>query len=146
MSVVHESSASCADVWSVLSDGWFFASWVVGASRIRAVEPDWPAVGSRIHHSVGVWPALIDDTTEVLESVPERELKLLARVFPVGQAAITLRLHPAGSGCRIEIIELAASAPLNLAPEWLQEIVIRPRNVEALRRLALIAEHSSRPR
>jgi hypothetical protein len=49
---------------------------VVGASRIREVEPDWPAKGSRIHHSFGVWPLVIDDDTEVLRSEPEHELLL----------------------------------------------------------------------
>ena len=48
-------------VWSVLADGWlFYAAWVVGASRIRAVEPEWPNPGGRLHHSFGVWPALIE--------------------------------------------------------------------------------------
>ena len=46
-------NASIDDVWSVLSDGWLYPLWVVGASRMRDVDPDWPAVGSRIHHSVG---------------------------------------------------------------------------------------------
>lgn len=49
-------NASTDDVWSVLSDGWLYPLWVVGASRMRDVDEDWPAVGSRIHHSVGVWP------------------------------------------------------------------------------------------
>ncbi|WP_324188972.1 SRPBCC family protein [Nocardia farcinica] len=39
--------------FAVLSDGWLYAGWVVGASHIRDVDPDWPGVGSRIHHSVG---------------------------------------------------------------------------------------------
>jgi uncharacterized protein YndB with AHSA1/START domain len=34
-------------VWEVLSDGWLFPLWVVGAARIRDVEETWPEVGSR---------------------------------------------------------------------------------------------------
>ena len=55
-------------VWSVLADGWMYGMWVVGASRIREVDPNWPQPGSRIHHSVGLWPALINDHTEVLSA------------------------------------------------------------------------------
>ena len=40
-------------VWEVLSDGWLYPLWVVGASRMRAVDEHWPALGARLHHSVG---------------------------------------------------------------------------------------------
>ena len=26
-------------VWAVLADGWQYGTWVVGASRVRAVDP-----------------------------------------------------------------------------------------------------------
>ena len=60
-------------VWDVLSDGWLYPLWVVGASRMREVDDSWPAVGSKLHHSVGVWPALLDDNTEVtrLRAAPD---------------------------------------------------------------------------
>jgi hypothetical protein len=45
--------ASSEDVMAVLIDGWTYAEWVVGASRIRDVDKDFPAPGARIHHSVG---------------------------------------------------------------------------------------------
>ncbi|WP_281727906.1 MULTISPECIES: hypothetical protein [unclassified Rhodococcus (in: high G+C Gram-positive bacteria)] len=38
------------------------------ASHIRAVDSAWPSQGSSIHHSVGLWPAVLDDTTTVLDS------------------------------------------------------------------------------
>ena len=59
-------------VWDVLADGWLYPLWVVGASRMREVDDDWPSVGSRIHHSVGVWPALIDDETRITGCEPLR--------------------------------------------------------------------------
>src|ERR1043165_7866722 len=49
-------------VWSVLADGWLYPLWVVGASRMREVDDEWPEPGARLHHSVGTWPLLIDDT------------------------------------------------------------------------------------
>lgn len=62
--------ATPEQVWGVLADGWLYPLWVVGASRMREVDDTWPAVGSKLHHSVGTWPALLDDTTEVVESTP----------------------------------------------------------------------------
>lgn len=75
-------------VWAVLSNGWLYPSWVVGASRMRAVDPAWPRVGARLHHSVGAWPLLISDSTSVVESVPEQRLVLQARGWPLGEARI----------------------------------------------------------
>jgi putative transposase len=60
------------EVFGVLEDGWLFAVWVVGASRIRDVDATWPKADSKIHHSVGSWPLLIDDTTSVVEIDPFR--------------------------------------------------------------------------
>ena len=75
-------------VWAVLADGWLYANWVVGASRIRDVEPDWPRPASRLHHSFGVWPALIDDHTQVLTADQGRMLVLKARRWPAGEARV----------------------------------------------------------
>ena len=85
-------------VWEALSDGWLYPVWVVGAARMREVDDHWPAQGARLHHSVGIWPALINDETEVLESVPDRLLRLKAKGWPAGDAEVVIRLRPSGSG------------------------------------------------
>src|SRR6476469_10361131 len=82
----RETTATPAQVWDVLADGWTYASWVVGASRVRSVDPSWPAPGALIHHSAGAWPLLLDDETEVVESEPGRRLVLQARGRPLGAA------------------------------------------------------------
>ena len=107
--------ASAEDIWTVLSDGWAYASWVVGTARIRGVDPGWPKVGTKIHHSFGIWPALIDDSTEVLDSDPVRRLLLEARGWPAGEAHVRLTLEPAGSSrTLLQIAEDAVlSRPLN---------------------------------
>ena len=69
-------------VWDVLADGWLYPLWVVGAARMRRVDPGWPEVGTRIHHSVGLWPLLINDHTEVLEMRRGEFLRLRARAWP----------------------------------------------------------------
>src|SRR5690606_19207370 len=53
-------------VFAVLADGWMYAAWVVGAAHVRDVDPQWPAVGARIHHSLGPWPLMMHDVTKVL--------------------------------------------------------------------------------
>ena len=62
-----------------MADGWTYSQWVVGNSRMRAVDPNWPAVGSTIRHSIGVWPLAIDDETVVEKSVPLEKLVLHAK-------------------------------------------------------------------
>jgi hypothetical protein len=128
-------------VWDVLEDGWLYPLWVVGASRMRDVEQTWPAVGSKIHHSVGAWPALIDDDTEVTENEPLRLLGLRARAWPfIGEAAVRLHLSEQGAGTRVVMEEDAVSGPGKLVPQPVRAPGLKWRNVESLRRLAFIAE------
>lgn len=127
-------------VWSILADGWLYPLWVVGASRMRDVDDDWPEPGARLHHSVGSWPLLLDDTTHVIESSPGTKLTLRARAWPSGEAGVTLHLRPNGTGTEVVIEEDAESGPATLVPKVLRDPPLRWRNVETLRRLAYLAE------
>ncbi|MFL6061506.1 MAG: SRPBCC domain-containing protein [Marmoricola sp.] len=127
-------------VWEALSDGWLYPSWVVGAARMRDVDGHWPAVGSRLHHSFGNWPALIDDRTEVLEAEPPRLLRLRAHGWPAGAAEVVVRIEASGSGSMVEIEEDAVRGPGTLVPMPVRQLMMVPRNKESLRRLAFIAE------
>lgn len=135
-------SLSCppAAVFDVLADGWLYPSWVVGASRIRDVEPAWPGAGAKIHHSFGVWPALIDDTTSVLEWDPPRRMVLKARGWPMGSAEVVLEVEPSERGCEVSISEDAVEGPGALVPKAVRDPLIGVRNVETLRRLEYLAE------
>jgi hypothetical protein len=124
----------------VLADGWLYPLWVVGASRMREVDDHWPEAGARLHHSVGTWPLLLDDATEVLEVRPHRSLLLKARGWPAGEAHVAIHLEPSGSGTTVRIDEDIASGPGTLVPSPLRQPPITWRNVEALRRLAYICE------
>ena len=130
-------------VWDVLSDGWLYPVWVVGASRMREVEDTWPAVGSKLHHSVGVWPMLLDDNTEVVEMVELELLSLQARGWPIGEARVDIRLEPVGAETQVTISEDAVSGPGTLAPPPVRGVTLKWRNSETLRRLAYIAERRS---
>jgi hypothetical protein len=131
-------------VWAVLADGWLYPSWVVGASRMRDVDPAWPGVGSQLHHSVGTWPLLVNDTTTVLSCVPKRELVLRGRAWPVGEAEIRLTLDERADGCEITMAEDVRSGPAQLLPPAARSALVGPRNTETLRRLAYLAEGESR--
>jgi uncharacterized protein YndB with AHSA1/START domain len=133
-------AATPDDVWKVLADGWLYPLWVVGATRMRDVDHNWPEKGSRIHHSVGVWPLLINDHTEVLEVVPGRSITLRARAWPVGEAKVDIRLSDVGSQTEVVIEEDAIAGPGVLVPEPFKGLSLKWRNVETLRRLAFIAE------
>jgi uncharacterized protein YndB with AHSA1/START domain len=134
-------AADRTDVWAVLADGWLYPLWVVGASRMREVDDGWPEVGSRLHHSVGSWPLLIDDTTSVTRCEPGDTLSLRARAWPAGEAAVDIDLTPDPGGTLVTITEDAVSGPAALVPPPVRGPVIRWRNEEALQRLALLVEN-----
>lgn len=136
--------ATPEEVWSVLADGWLYPLFVVGASRMREVDETWPAVGSRLHHSVGTWPLLIDDTTEVLEVEEDRRIVLKARGWPAGEARVEISLRPTADGTVVTIVENATAGPGALVPKPVQDVQLHVRNKEALRRLAFVAEGRAR--
>ena len=107
---------------------------------MRDVDEHWPAVGSRLHHSVGVWPLTIDDTTEVLEVAPPSLLRLRARAWPGGEADVELRVEPVEDGTRITIREDAVKGPGVLVPAPVRHLQLKWRNAEALQRLAYLVE------
>lgn len=143
--VTRVVEASPDQVWAVLSDGWTYPSWVVGASRMRAVDPTWPEAGGRLHHSVGTWPLLIDDTTEVLECDPPSHLLLRAHGWPMGSAEVDLWMTALGARTEVVMTEDVVSGPGALVPKPVRDVQIGWRNTETLRRLSFLAERRARP-
>lgn len=129
-----------SEVWDVLSDGWLYPVWVVGAARMREVDEDWPDVGAKLHHSVGLWPMMLDDNTEVLDSSVGRRLTLKARAFPAGAAEVEILLASEGARTRISITEKVVDGPARLIPPPVEAAAMRWRNAETLKRLAYIVE------
>jgi uncharacterized protein YndB with AHSA1/START domain len=131
-------------VWEVLCDGWLYPLWVVGASRMRDVDDGWPAPGTRLHHSVGTWPLLLDDVTESVEHVAGSRLVLHAHAWPAGRATVILRLSAVGTDTEVTIEEQATAGPGALVPRVVQDPMLAWRNVETLRRLAFLVERRQR--
>ncbi len=123
-----------------MADGWTYTQWVVGNSRTRAVDPDWPEPGSSIRHSVGGWPLVINDATVVERCDPPHQLVLRARLGSLGAARITMRLHETPQGCRVEMIEVPVQGAVGLIPDRIALAAFYPRNRECLLRLAALAE------
>ena len=131
-------------VFAVLSDGWAYASWVVGASHIRDVDEGFPTPGTRIHHSVGGWPAMVKDVSEVLEAEPNRKLVLKVKVWPLFAGIVKVELEPQGDGTLATMSEEFVDGPGKFLPEPLIGPLLNARNRESLARLSARAVHDDR--
>lgn len=124
------------EVFDVLRDASRYVEWVVGANRMRKVDADWPAPGSRFHHTVGIRPFELRDDTELRSLDPPSRVELRVRVRPFFEALVELELEDLGPrGTRVTMSEepvgglAALVGPLNLP-------ALSLRNRLALRRLA----------
>lgn len=131
---------SADDVFAILGDGWLYPAWVVGATRMRAVDPEWPEQGSHIHHSLGVWPIMLDDQTEIVEWSPPHRVRLRAKAGPLGRGVVVLDVREHEQGCSIGMAEEPVSGPARFTPRVLWNPLLKARNRETLRRLAFLAE------
>lgn len=85
-------------VFEHLLDPWEYPSWLLGASKMRDVDDDWPAVGSRFHHTVGFGPVKVNDISEILECDPPHRLVLKVKATPIVQGIVTFTLVPTPEG------------------------------------------------
>jgi uncharacterized protein YndB with AHSA1/START domain len=141
ITAVREMGVPRERVWEVLAQGWTYTQWVVGNSRMRAVDSNWPEPGASIRHSIGIWPFVINDATVVEESDPPCKLVLRACLGALGAARITMQLEETAQGCRVEMIEVPAQGAMAIIPDSVALAAAYPRNRECLWRLAALAEH-----
>jgi uncharacterized protein YndB with AHSA1/START domain len=135
-----------SEVYSVLANGWYYSGWVVGTSHVRAVEETWPAVGSRLFHASGVWPAALADETSVDEVTPNERLVMTARGRPLGEARIEIALTGEGDGTRVTLTETPIRGPGRWLHNRVADAILHRRNVESLARLAATSERRTSPR
>jgi uncharacterized protein YndB with AHSA1/START domain len=132
-------AAGIDDVWAILADPRAYAFWVVGSRDIRAVEGDWPAVGSTFHHTQGHGPVKLRDTTTVIECDAPHRLLLEVRIRPLLVGPVELTMERDGDGTCVTITERAEGGLGGLAPHFATAPFIALRNADALRRLAGMA-------
>jgi hypothetical protein len=137
--VRRATTARVGAVWAVLADGWRLSGWVVGAARVSAVDLAWPAVGARLRYGIGAWPLLLPGSARVTASRPNRELALHGRT-PLGGIDVQVLVEDGPAGYVLVMREDVVSGPAHLIPARLRAAAIGARNVETLRRLALLAE------
>jgi uncharacterized protein YndB with AHSA1/START domain len=128
-------------VWEVLSDGWLYPVWVVGATHMRDVDDNWPDEGAQLHHQVGAWPLMISDTTQVAACEPTRRLALQARAWPMGAARIEITIEAHRGGTLVRMAEAPARGIAYRLDNPLLRKILIARNTECLVRLAAIVEN-----
>ncbi|WP_027006234.1 SRPBCC family protein [Conexibacter woesei] len=131
--------ASPERVFAVLSDPDSYGHWVVGSDTIRDADPEWPRVGARFHHRIGVGPFKLNDHTEVIAMEPDRHLELHAKARPLGTAHVVLDLERRGGGTNVTMVEDAGDRLTKLVFNPLTHFLVRRRNDESLRRLEELA-------
>lgn len=138
-------AAPPAQVFAVLADGWTYSNWVVGTSHMRAVDGQWPARGSTLHHASGVWPLALRDETVVRQVDTDRRLELAVRARPFGEAVVVLTLTPRDGGTMITMEETPTTGPGKVLHNPATDALLVRRNTEALARLSAIAERHTQP-
>jgi len=128
-----------AAVWDELADHRGYGYWVVGSKGIRDADPEWPAPGSRFHHTIGVGPLKLSDHTESLEADPPRLLRMRAKGRPLGTATVTLEMLPRNGGTLVRMTESPAGLTAVLSFNPLVHIFTKARNAESLMRLEELA-------
>jgi uncharacterized protein YndB with AHSA1/START domain len=126
-------------IWDALSDSRAYGYWVVGSKVIRDADATWPAVGSHIHHTVGIGPFELSDHTESVDAEEPHRLQLRAKGRPLGIAKVTLKLTPKNGGTVVEMTENPDGLyrPLAFLPPL--QLFSQLRNAESLMRLEELA-------
>ena len=128
-------SASPEAVFAVLDDAHAYPRWVVGARRVRRVDPNWPAVGSRFHHAIGTAAGELHDSSKVLERQPPDRIVLEVRFRPTGVANVEIDVERDGENSIVTIAESPTSGPVSHLPGFITDPLLFARNALALQRL-----------
>jgi uncharacterized protein YndB with AHSA1/START domain len=126
-------------VWDVLADPGGYAYWVVGSKAIRDADPDWPAPGSKFHHTIGVGPLTTSDHTRSLEARPPTYLRIRAKGRPLGTASVRLEMTLVDGGTAVRITENPDGLTSILALNPVVHFLTKARNAESLARLEELA-------
>ncbi|MGZ4703806.1 MAG: SRPBCC family protein [Acidimicrobiales bacterium] len=133
--VSREIEAPSKDVFDVIVDPRTYPRWLAGAADMRAVDDDWPAVGSRFHHRVGFKPFTIPDSSLVQAIEYDRMLRLVVRARPLLSAVVTFSLVGDDDRCVITFEEEPAVRLIGNLVRPVLDPVTHVRNHLSLKRL-----------
>lgn len=128
-------------IWDALADPGGYGYWVVGSKFIRDVDDDWPQVGARSHHKIGVGPLTIDDHSQIVEAERPRLFRLRVKGRPAGTAFVTVEMQPrpADGGTLVRFSENPDGAFGWLSLNPATHLFTLARNAESLARLEELA-------
>jgi uncharacterized protein YndB with AHSA1/START domain len=128
-------SAPPEAVFDVLDDAYAYPRWVVGARRVRRVDPSWPAVGSKFHHAIGTAAGELHDSSKILERQRPDRIVLEVRFRPTGVANVEIDVERVGDKSIVTIAESPTSGPVSHLPIFITDPLLHVRNALALQRL-----------
>ncbi len=131
-------------VWEALADHGGYGYWVVGSKVIRDADAEWPAPGSRFHHTIGVGALKVADHTESLEADPPRLLRMRTKARPIGTAQVTMEMTPRDGGTHVRMTENPDGVSAILVLNPLLHLLTKARNAESLMRLEELALRRAR--
>ena len=127
--------APATEVFAVLADPETYPDWLLGAANIRDADHNWPSPGSVFHHTVGVRPFALADTTMVRDVEPDRSLCLSVRARPLVTAEVEFRIIPDGDRCVLTMEEEPSLRLLGNLVRPILDPVTHVRNHRSLQRL-----------
>ena len=133
-------AATPEQVFDVLMDANAYPDWVVGAKEVLSVDPSWPDPGSEFHHTVGLGPLEIKDSTTMVSHERPTFVKLEVHAGPVGSGIVEMRMKDGEDGTVVEMVEYPIDGPAETLDGPVEDTAIKARNVEALRRFKNLVE------
>lgn len=130
-------------VWDALADPDGYGYWVVGSKEIRDAEPEWPAAGSKFHHTIGFGPFEVSDHTVALAAERPGLFRLRAKGRPFGTAQVTLEMTDFDGGTLVQMTENPDGLTSLLAFNPLVQLLTIGRNAESLMRLEELAQRKN---
>ncbi|HEX2054266.1 MAG TPA: SRPBCC family protein [Actinomycetota bacterium] len=138
-----ELPADRETVFDILLDPYAFPKWVVGAKRIRGVDPEWPRIGSAFYHASGAGGELtVKDKTELVTMERPQSVVLQAFLRPLGIVRIRLYLDLGRRPDSTKLTMIEAPAPgTKLRPfSKLLDPALKMRNARSLRCLRKLVQ------
>ena len=133
-------------VFDVLDDACAYPRWVVGARRIRRVDPAWPSAGSKFHHAIGNAATELHDSSKVLERDRPHRIALEVRFRPTGVAVVEIDVAPSADGSVVTLTESPTGGWVSHVPRWLTDPLLGARNAVSLQRLRHAVEEMNEGR